>query len=224
MKKISYLLVAIFALSLIAGCVSIPDKKNTAQYSDGKITTIVEKGKCEIYLNGGISSDLPNYIESEINNIKSQNCQKKTLVINSHGGISSAAQKVGRLVRLNNFDTAIRYENQCSSACGLIFISGVNRIIWKPNFLYVKEPRIGFHTPAVKNDGSCMNIDRINQDKRIKATVINIFNYAESMLGRNSALQFTTNMFDTDCKELKLFSVDKLLEQGIATRVGTLSE
>jgi hypothetical protein len=44
------------------------------------------------------------------------------------------------------------------------------------------------------------------------------------MLDRKSALQFTANMFDTDCKELKFFSIDKLLEQGIVTRMGELGK
>lgn len=208
----------------LGGCISIPEKTSLSQYSDGKINMTIDNGKCNISINGDITEDLPIYIATKINDLKNQNCLQKTLIINSRGGLSSAAQKIGQLVRLNNFDTAIRYENQCSSACGLIFISGVNRIIWKPNFLHINQPRIGFHAPASKNDGACMHINRINQDARVKAVVINIFKYAESMLDRKSALQFTANMFDTDCKELKFFSIDKLLEQGIVTRMGELGK
>lgn len=216
-----------FSITIIAiclgGCISIPEKDYTSEYSEGKITVTTNNNRiCSIFLNGDITEDLPNYIESKINYLKNQNCHKNTLVINSRGGVSSAAQKIGNLVRANNFDTAIRYDNQCSSACGLIFISGVNRIIWKPNFVHANQPRIGFHAPASKNDGACLNINRIKQDKRVRLAVVDIFKYAENMLGRKSAIQFTANMFDTDCKELKLFSIDKLIEQGIVTRTGDL--
>lgn len=221
MKYLLYFSIATIVIFL-SGCISIPEKTSQLRYSDGKISTNIDSGKCNISIDGDITEDLPSFISTQINDLKNQNCLQKTLIINSRGGISSAAQKIGQLVRLNNFDTAIRYENQCSSACGLIFISGVNRIIWKPNFLHTNQPRIGFHAPATKNDGACMHINRIDHDKRVKAAIINIFQYAESMLGRKSALQFTANMFDTDCKELKFFSIDKLLEQGIVTRMGEL--
>lgn len=220
--KFRNIILSTIVLSSLCSCVSIPEGRYSTQYSDGKVIIQNIGGKCELLLDGGISSDLPDFIESEINNLNTRNCSSKFLIINSHGGLLSAAQKIGKLIRSNKFDTVVRYEKQCSSACGLIFIAGINRIIWKPNFLFTKEPRIGFHTPAIKSTNNCLNITQASKDARVRSVVTNVFKYAESMIGRDPALQFTTNMFDTDCKDMKNFSPEILMRQGIATRVGTL--
>lgn len=73
-----------------------------------------------------------------------QNPQVKSVALGSGGGSLQDAILTGLLIRTKGLDTALR--SDCYSACPLIFLGGVNRLVWSP------YPRLGFHQISEKGD------------------------------------------------------------------------
>jgi hypothetical protein len=98
----------------------------------------------------------------------------------------------------------------CSSACGLIFISGVKREV--PNSWIDSNQTLGFHQPYKKDKKGnkiCEEVDSTISDQFLL--------YAMSKLSSNAAEIFHKNVIGTACTKTTYFSAEELVKSGIAT-------
>jgi hypothetical protein len=82
---------------------------------------------------GAIEIGFSNKIINAINN----NPKVETISLGSGGGSVYEAIRAGHFIRSRNLETTLW--NNCYSACPLVFISGIKRMIWAP------YPSLGFH-------------------------------------------------------------------------------
>lgn len=69
-----------------------------------------------------------------------------TVVLDSDGGSTIAAIKIGEAVKLKGYSTFVGEKMACSSACALIWLAGTPRFL-DPN------AKVGFHATYVEKDG-----------------------------------------------------------------------
>lgn len=78
--------------------------------------------------------------------------EARVVAISSIGGSVSEAIEAGRVIRSNGLSTTL--ENSCDSSCALVFLGGVERLIYQP------APQIRMHQLAVQSsDGDLSYID-----------------------------------------------------------------
>jgi hypothetical protein len=63
------------------------------------------------------------------------------VVLNSKGGHLGAAAKIGRIVRIQKYETIVRNGARCNSACALVWLAGSSRHL-------DRGARLGFHSAA----------------------------------------------------------------------------
>ena len=66
---------------------------------------------------------------------------KAIIVLNSRGGHLGTAAKIGRIVRIQKYETALHNGSICNSACTLIWLAGSLRHL-------ERRARLGFHSAA----------------------------------------------------------------------------
>ena len=74
----------------------------------------------------------------------------KVVALGSRGGLVTEALRAGRYIRARGLDTTLW--NDCYSACPLVFLSGVNRVVSSP------FPTFGFHQVSQKS-GLAVSLD-----------------------------------------------------------------
>lgn len=101
----------------------------------------LENGTEVIFLNGTISSgDEERFRELSV---KYQNA---IVVLNSSGGMLKPALEIGRQIRLRGYRTLVMEDDECASACALIWLAGTQRIL-------SGDGKIGFHASYVDEGG-----------------------------------------------------------------------
>jgi hypothetical protein len=82
--------------------------------------------------------------------------EARIVAISSNGGSVEEAIEAGRVIRSNGLSTML--ENSCDSACALVFLGGVERLIYQP------APQIRMHQLALpSSDGALFYIDVSNE-------------------------------------------------------------
>lgn len=72
--------------------------------------------------------------------------EEAIVVLESDGGYLAPALKIGEIIRLKNFSTAVLSDSICSSSCALIWVAGRQR--------YLSDAaRVGFHASYTVNQG-----------------------------------------------------------------------
>ena len=72
--------------------------------------------------------------------------QKAVVLLESNGGSTIAAIRIGEAVRSKRFATAVVNGSACNSACALIWLAGVPRVL-------SKSGRVGFHATYIEERG-----------------------------------------------------------------------
>ncbi|MFN0193435.1 MAG: PAN domain-containing protein [Aestuariivirga sp.] len=72
---------------------------------------------------------------------------KAIVILSSPGGLADPALRIGRTIRLRSFVTAVRQGSDCASACGIIWLGGVKRIV-------MAGGRVGFHAAYRRQNGA----------------------------------------------------------------------
>jgi hypothetical protein len=151
--------------------------------------------------------------------------------LNSRGGNGLVAENVGRLIRLNDYKTQVSLGSQCSSACGFIFIGGVERIIEVSKYSvrnndYRPPPKFGFHSPRISgtdpNDmKTCITAQENSNlvDPKYEKLQLRIYNYAIQMLGKESGIIFAQSVFQIKCADMIFASPQGLIDTKIATTI-----
>jgi len=191
---------------------------SNAQLVDSKVTTKVKDGQCVIYITENITASLIPDFENAISKLDKELCNEKIVDLNNFGGLGKVAWKVGEMIRANSFKTQVLAGNNCSSACGLLFIAGTERALEVKRFQPM--PKIGFHAPRVLETNVCMNIEEVGKNRSAEIVFNAMSKYTQSMLELASAKAFLAVMFHTDCKEMVYGNPEKLVEFNIATKIG----
>jgi hypothetical protein len=217
----------------ILSCLLISfDVKSQNSLDDNiKVTANENNGKCVIYVSGDITAKLQPLIEKAMESFPSNACTEKIVNLNSRGGNGLVAENVGRLIRLNDYKTQVSLGSQCSSACGFIFIGGVERIIEVSKYSvrnndYRPPPKFGFHSPRISgtdpNDmKTCITAQENSNlvDPKYEKLQLRIYNYAIQMLGKESGIIFAQSVFQIKCADMIFASPQGLIDTKIATTI-----
>ncbi len=212
-------------LSLAAGCAPLQRFSNETYYYfdfsgthapknsvNGRITVNSVNGECWILSSSIITRDMPRAFTIAADDADRRGCSSTWVILGSHGGEAWPAMQIGTMVRSRGYNTSVmKVGGHCSSACGLIFISGVRREV--PDSLI--NSRIGFHQPAVTGpDGKkiCQQIDS-------KASAMLLL-FAKSKLPADAAEKFHKKAIETECSDMTYIGPEELFESGIATGIG----
>ncbi len=123
----------------------------------------------------------------------------KRIELSSGGGLAHEAMKIGRLIRQRQLTTVVR--DNCNSACTLLFIGGVERLVPAPYY------DLGFHR-ASERGGTVSDFDFVYDDIKV---------YAEKMISDGETIvQFAHSGTRWDYYRP---SAKLLCETGIATWV-----
>jgi len=196
-----------------------------------KVTATENNGKCVIYVQGDITPKLQPLIEKAMESFPSNACSEKIVNLNSRGGSGLTAENVGKLIRLNDYKTQVSLGSQCSSACGFIFIGGVERIIEVSKYSarnndYRSPPKFGFHSPRISgtdpNDmKTCITAQEKSNlvDPMYEKVQLRMYNYAIQMLGRESGIIFAQSVFQIKCADMIFATPQGLIDTKIATTI-----
>ncbi|MBK9079521.1 MAG: hypothetical protein WBP38_04820 [Hyphomicrobium sp.] len=146
-----------------------------------------------------ILGDIEAGFYERFDHVVANNPQLKTVVLGSGGGSVRDAILAGTLIRNRKLDTTLSAD--CYSACPLIFLGGVNRLIWSP------YPRLGFHQVSIEGKAT-------PSDDRIYAV---IRQFADSM-GANGGFLLNL-MLASGPEHLNYPDVWELCEPAITTWV-----
>lgn len=226
MKTFKFLI----GLSIFLAVVAQAQSQNTLD-DNIKVTARVNNGKCVIFVQGDITSKLRPLLETAMESFATTECAEKIVNLNSRGGQGFAAEGIGRLIRLNGYKTQVSLGSMCSSACGFIFIGGVERIIEVSRYSsrhsdYKPPPQFGFHSPRIigteANDlKSCITAEENSNlvDPKYEKVQLRVYNYAIEMLGKESGIVFAQSVFQIKCAEMIFASPEGLIETKIATKI-----
>jgi hypothetical protein len=175
-------------------------------FDSGLITVQKLATGCRISVGGPISADMPRAFGLAADDAGRRGCQSTSVVLNSNGGDVAAAISIGKSVRSHGYDTTIG--RRCESSCGLIFISGVKRL--------VAGAAIGLHRLARKAaDGK-----KTCEDPDSRASQAYLA-FAKGMLPPEAAEHFYRIAMETECTKLSFVSPEELVSSGIATGMGS---
>lgn len=188
---------------------SIPESQRT-QF-DGRIKVSHARNTCFLVFFGGITNDSPRAFRLAADDMDTRPCNEKIVVLDSIGGNVEAAIKMGYAIRLRGYTTSSAVGGgSCRSACGLMFIGGVKRIMYESIF----SADIGFHQMTYAKDGKKVCVPSTSEMSRI------IKLYSEEMLPPKAASLFYELSVSTNCNGMRTVSATKMIDVGIATGSG----
>ena len=121
--------------------------------------------------------------------------------LNSNGGDVATAMKIGRYIRMLEFDTSINSNARCLSSCVLIFAAGLNRNTTKNN--------IGIHRPFGTSVGS---VSREDATKNYREMTTWIYDYFNEM---NFPRSLPELMLSIPPEEMKMLTFDESVQFGL---------
>ena len=164
-----------------------------------------QNGACAIALQGVVNMAAGETFDQVVARSTAAGCTRPWIVLESPGGGLFDGLRMGELVRERRFRTVTRYE--CSSACGFIFMGGVERV------LVGSRARIGLHqaTNIRPGERTCAgSIDSAGMDE--------IRRYMRYVIPKRP--QDVVNMIiETPCDKMTFVAGQQAIDLGIATRV-----
>jgi ATP-dependent protease ClpP protease subunit len=176
------------------------------------VSRISDNEDCVIGVTGMIDSSVKDAFLVAANNAIEMNCKKTIVVLDSFGGEVDAAIDIGIAVRKNQFNTLFDARQGsnviCASACTLIFIAGVSRVVTE-NVFQFSSAKMGFHQwqPINNTAGDCSDQGRMR--KRLTR-------YTEVMLSKSAASKFIELTLGVDCNQILRVTPEDLVNFGIA--------
>ena len=160
---------------------------------------------CVIALQGPITTDTRLKFDDVLAQSRKMGCSKPVLMLESPGGGVVDGISIGKEVRAQGMQTVSRYD--CASACGLIFMGGVERV------LVGSRARIGLHQAASGNEQRrhCSSVAEGNGMPEIRR-------YLAWVVPATGA-EVMKVIQDTPCETITWVSGERSLALGVATRV-----
>jgi hypothetical protein len=168
-------------------------------------------GYCVIALQGRITNDTTYQFTKVIKMAKSLGCETNWVLLESGGGSLADGIKLGREMHFEGYKTIARHN--CASSCGLIFMGGVERI------LYGANAKIGLHQASQITERR-----RTGQNERWCASDVHspiprdIRSYLRFMIP-NTAAEIFDLIMKTSCDSILWVNGQKALDLGIATKL-----
>jgi len=203
---------SLFSFSVMA---QMSDSSNAFSYSGGVIQLIKKEGICFISLTGKIQNDIESSFDKALSFSRSDNCTERVVLLNSRGGNLGIAMKLGKVIRSEGLSTQINGE--CDSACGFIFVGGVNRLVDLDSPTTIAS-RFKVHqptAPTVSGINRCVNNDYLNSP-----LVATVKTYLLSMLPDTSAQYLLRMMMSVKCDDELNIEPRSLLDFKVATGLG----
>jgi hypothetical protein len=201
---------------LISGCTVVEHLASESSYrfDAGDILVANDSVQCRIAVFGSITADTVRAFRLAVNDANGRNCRERWVMLHSQGGGVLPAIDIGEIVRKSNYNTEVISEGICHSACGLIFISGIKR---EAPVAFLGSASMGFHQVFTVDSGG----NRTCQTRDSYAAA-EIGAFSKKMLPNEAAKQFYSNVMETDCSRIKLFTPAELVKSGIATGTNNL--
>lgn len=161
-------------------------------------------GDCVIALQGSVNPAALSSFDDAIKKASAISCSKPLmLLLESPGGLVLDGIALGEQVREQKLHTVARYG--CASACSLIFLAGVERVLWG------SRAEIGFHQPRSVRDKEC---DRFG----ISLAAYRIKKYLHAVVPANAdrIIEITMN---TSCETMEWIYGKHAVDLGIATKI-----
>ena len=164
-------------------------------------------GACVVALQGGVTASASYMFEEAIKKAAASGCNSPAVLLESLGGTLLDGLSLGQSIRGAGLKTIARAE--CASACALIFLGGVERMLLGP------QARIGFHQAAVL----------VGRDQRRHCDPSN---FSPEMRKVRAYLRFATAdnadrifglMMQTSCDSIAWVEGQGAIELGVATRI-----
>ena len=161
---------------------------------------------CIIALQGTITRAASFAFETATARAEALGCANPWLLLESPGGSLDDGIELGKAVRLKRLRTLTR--ETCASACALIFLGGVERLLVGP------KARIGFHQAARTHEREDKTCEATRQDRSFRA----MRRYLGWVDPANADRLMDTIML-TPCTTIAFIAGEPALELGVATKL-----
>lgn len=161
-------------------------------------------GDCVVALQGSVTRESNSSFVDVIKKAAAISCNKPwMLLLESPGGLLVDGIALGEQVRAEKLRTVARYG--CASACSLIFLGGVERVLWG------SRAAIGFHQPKSLSDKQCEQFG-------FSLGVYKMKEYLHEVVPAN-ADRITEIIMHTSCESIEWIYGKRAVDLGIATKI-----
>lgn len=201
--KLIFTSLSLLAISILTGCLVMPKQYPTDVSFNGQSCEITVSG----YIDNKITSQFQQLIQT---NSQIKNCKEVTIVLSSMGGSLYPAITLGNIIRNNKFNTKVKDNEICGSACVLIYISGTKRYMSSSS-----NTKIGLHQSISIDSGGEKCVD-MNEN----ADYANSYrSYLKRMISSKSQEFYLRTIQNVSCKSYKFFNANELKNYDIVTDV-----
>jgi cytochrome c len=193
----------------------ISDHPNQFNYLGGVIQVVKKDSTCFISITGKIQNDIESAFDKAFYFSRTNNCSERIVLLNSRGGNLGIAMKLGKAIRGEGLSTQINGE--CDSACGFIFIAGVDRLVDLDGPTTIAS-RFKVHqptAPTISGINRCANNDYLNSP-----LVASVKAYLLGMLPDTSAQYLLRMIMSVKCDDELNIEPRSLLDFRVATGLG----
>ena len=183
-----------------------PVVRDTIPFEGGRyVVALTADLGCVVALQGAISRAATLSFDTAIDRAASQGCTTPWLLLESPGGRLADGIELGRAVRLQGLRTVTRYD--CSSACGLIFLGGTERL------LVGSRARIGFHqaSQTYRDERLCLPTLQTQAARDIRRYL--------HWVAPGSAEALVETIMRTGCTSMEFVGGQRALDLRVATRL-----
>lgn len=183
-----------------------PETHTEVKFDGGRfLFSEASDGYCLIVLQGRITYDTTLQFKQVAKQAKQLGCEKNTVLLESRGGSLTDGFELGKEMRFEGYRTIVR--DSCASSCGLIFIGGVERV------MYGSKARIGLHQPRSvrENESFCANQLDGNGIKELRS-------FLRFMIPDTAERVFDIVM-KTPCDKMTWVTGAQTIDLGIATKL-----
>jgi ATP-dependent protease ClpP protease subunit len=160
-------------------------------------------GDCVVALQGSVTHESKSSFDDVIKKAAAVSCSKPwTLLLESPGGLVFDGITLGEQVRAQELRTVARYG--CASACSLIFLGGVERVLWG------SRAAIGLHQPKT----SALGCDQFG----IGVGTYRMKEYLHEVVPAN-ADRIIEIIMNTSCESIEWIHGKRAVALGIATKI-----
>jgi len=160
-------------------------------------------GDCVVAMQGSVTSDSSSGFNDVVRKAAANRCGKPlVLLLESPGGLLFDGIELGEQVRAQGLHTVARYG--CASACSLIFLGGVERVLWG------SRAAIGLHQPR-QSDLGCDNFGTGVGTYKVKG-------YLRDVIPANAERIFEI-ILNTPCNTMEWIYGKRAIDLGIATKL-----
>jgi len=196
---------------------ALPEPARVFEYNEGRVVTVVSGDACSMAFQGRIGAEFEATMQKAITHVEAQSCRNRVLTLDSGGGLVQPALRIGERLRQLGYTTEVAgwEAGRCASACGLLFIAGVERVAKPESPQGQKGAGLGVHQSSRRLGDSKVCLP---EDSSLPSSNARVKAYVERMLPPQGARLYLQLRMETDCRRMRYLTLDELLDHGIATR------